>query len=444
MKKLLLSLSLIASLTASAQWESQATGFTAQSRGLIQIKIVDANTVWGLAYDGVAGANIQECTVTTDGGNSWTAHEIDLGNPDLEINNISPVNGTTAWLSALVPAEGHGVVFKTTDGGESWIQQLETGFQEATSFLNGVYFFNENVGLAYGDPINNEYEVYRTTDGGENWTLLPAAALPNPLSGEFGYNNVPLASGNTFWFTTSTGRLYRTTDAGVTWAVHNTPIADFGGGNVSNTSGTAYFSGSGENANGYILRAVGATNPVFTYFRSFDGGKTWGTTPAAFTGTRRILNYIPGTNVIVATSADPTLFGTSISTDNGGTWVEIEAEEQRGSNAFLSPSIGWCSGFSDGPVTDGVFKLNTSLAISDAVTAKFKVYPNPASSVVTISTPDVETAKLNVTDLSGKTVMTKSLNGIENTVDISNLSTGAYFFEITANNNKEVVKILKN
>ena len=40
--------------------------------------------------------------------------------------------------------------------------------------------------------------------------------------------------------------------------------------------------------------------------------------------------------------------------------------------------------------------------------------------------------------------MTKALNGIENTVDISNLSTGAYFFEVSANSKKEVIKILKN
>ena len=46
--------------------------------------------------------------------------------------------------------------------------------------------------------------------------------------------------------------------------------------------------------------------------------------------------------------------------------------------------------------------------------------------------------------LSGKVVMTKSLSGIENTVDISSLATGAYFFELSSDNKKEVIKILKN
>jgi hypothetical protein len=40
--------------------------------------------------------------------------------------------------------------------------------------------------------------------------------------------------------------------------------------------------------------------------------------------------------------------------------------------------------------------------------------------------------------------MTKSLNVIENTLDISSLSAGAYFFELSSDNIKDVVKILKN
>ena len=34
---------------------SQATGFADASRGLSEVRIVDANTVWGLAYDGSGG-----------------------------------------------------------------------------------------------------------------------------------------------------------------------------------------------------------------------------------------------------------------------------------------------------------------------------------------------------------------------------------------------------
>jgi hypothetical protein len=73
-----------------------------------------------------------------------------------------------------------------------------------------------------------------------------------------------------------------------------------------------------------------------------------------------------------------------------------------------------------------------------------QVYPNPATSIVTISVTDVDSYNLSVTDLTGKIVMTKSLNGIQNTIDISNLATGAYFFNLSSGEKNEVVKILKN
>jgi hypothetical protein len=139
--------------------------------------------------------------------------------------------------------------------------------------------------------------------------------------------------------------------------------------------------------------------------------------------------------------------GTSVSINNGVTWTDLEPTgiEQRGASAFLNSTTGWCAGFSTDPLTDGVFKLTGTLGTQNFENAtKFKVYPNPASSIVTISAANSDSYKLSVTDITGKVVMTKSLNGIENTLDISSLSTGAYFFELSSDNIKDVVKILKN
>lgn len=447
MKKLLLTFSLITLTSISnAQWTSQATGFSAASRGLSQIKIVDANTVWGMAYDGSGlGANVQEFTRTTNGGISWTSGLIDVGNTVWELNNISPVSATTAWVSAINNITGDanigvGYIYKTSDGGVSWASQCETCFQVAgTSFLNGVYFFNDNVGVAYGDPEGVEYEIYRTIDGGATWTRVPGANIPNPLTGEYGYNNTPVASGGTLWFPTNKGRLYRTVDQGATWTVSQAPLLDFGS---TAQSGTAVFSDAN---NGLLLKnVVAGAVTTRTYATTTNGGTTWSAT-APFTGTRFILNYIPGTTTIVATSAAVPV-GTSISTNNGATWTEVEALEQRGASAFLNGSTGWCAGFSTDPLTDGVFKLTGPLGTENFENSNtFKVYPNPANSVITIAAAaNLDSYLLTVTDVTGKTIMTKTLNGIESTLDISSLSSGAYFFELRSDNTKEVVKILKN
>ena len=443
MKKLLLCFSLIAlTSTINAQWTSQATGFSAASRGLNEMKIVDANTVWGIAYDGSGlGLEIQEFTVTTNGGDSWNPGIIDVGNTALQITNISPVSGTTAWVGAFDSTDGLGGVFKTSDGGATWEPQNSDGFTTVgESWFNVVHFFDANVGLAMGDPEGGEYEIYKTTDGGTNWTRIAGSAIPNPLSGEYGYNGGYAAAGGSFWFTTNKGRVYRTTDQGVTWTVAQAPITDFG---AEAQNGRIYFSDAN---NGYLQKnVVAGAVTTRTYATTTNGGATW-STPAPFTGTRFILNYIPGTTTMVATSqADPV--GTSVSTDNGATWTDIEPTgiEQRGASAFLNLTTGWCAGFSTDALTDGVFKLTGALGTQNFENAtKFKVYPNPASSMVTISAANADSYKLSVTDITGKVVMTKSLNGIENTLDISSLSTGAYFFELSSDNIKDVVKILKN
>jgi hypothetical protein len=118
---------------------------------------------------------------------------------------------------------------------------------------------------------------------------------------------------------------------------------------------------------------------------------------------------------------------------------------QRGASAFLDASTGWCAGFSGtDPFSDGIFKLTGPLSNQSFTTNKFKVYPNPATSNVTIAATDIDSYNLSVTDLTGKVILTKSLTGMENTVDISALSSGAYFFTLSSDNKKEVVKILKN
>ena len=440
MKKLLLSLLLVASGTAvNAQWTAQATGFAAASRGLSEIRIVDANTVWAVAYDGSGGgADIQEFTRTTNGGTLWTAGNIDVGNPVLSISNISPVSGTTAWVGTYDADNGLGGVFRTTDGGVTWEPQNSTAYTTAgVSWFNFVHFFDANNGVSMGDPEGGEFEVYRTTNGGDTWTRVPGASLPNPLTGEYGYNGGYAYAGGTLWYTTNKGRLYKTTDMGVTWTVAQAPLTDFGS---AAQSGQVDFVDAN---NGFLLKTVGTT---YTYYTTTNGGTTWSAS-APFTGTRRLISYIPGTtNTLVATSAAAPV-GTSLSINNGATWTDLEpgGTTQRGVNAFYSGSVGWAAGFSSTPTSGGVFKLSAPLATTDfAAASKFKIFPNPAYNNVTISASGVDAYKLAVTDISGKVVLEKSLSGIENTLDISSLSSGAYFFTLNSDSGKETVKIIKN
>jgi len=436
MKKLLLLLSIAFCVAANAQWTPQATGFTTPSRGLSEIKIVDANIVWATAYDGTAPTTeIQEFTRTVNGGTNWTPGTINVGDPALGINNISPVSATTAWVSAVNPVNGLGsVVYKTLNAGVSWEQQNPSGFTSATSFLNFVHFFDANIGFSEGDPVGGEFEIYRTTDGGDSWNLVPGANIANPLTGEYCYNGGNVVIGSTIWLPSNKGRILKSIDMGVTWTAHQAPLTDF---SSTTQSGTIHFSNA---SIGCLLKTVGTT---YTFYTTTDGGVTW-SAPSTFTGTRRTLNYIPGTTTIVATGVGA-LAGTSVSPNNGLTWINVESLEQRGVSAFLNATTGWTAGLSVNNFTNGVFKLTGPLSnAAFESTSKFIIYPNPANNTITIAASAIESYKLLVTDLTGKVLMEKSLNGIENTIAISSLSNGVYFFTLNSGNKIETVKIIKN
>ncbi len=452
MKKILLSLSLLVAINiANAQtWDTQATGFSSASRGINDLQITDANTVWGLAYDGTGSAtNVQEFTLTTNGGTTWVPGVINVGNAALSIGNLCAINATTAWVSAFDGTAGLGSIWKTSDSGLTWTQQNAGTFSTAaSSWIDGVHFFDANNGLAFGDPVGTAFEIYKTSDGGATWTVVtsPAAVL-----NEYGYAGNFAYAGNTFWFTTSKGKIYRTTDMGATWTKLASPLTDFGAQVTTNNVGNIYFS---DNNTGIILGsknyvAATATTPssgTYKIYTTTNGGTTW-SAGVTYTGFKNLC-YIPGTTKIIATSAVTTTTtsdGSSYSTDNGVTWTTIETGVQRLAPAFLNPTTGWCGGFNTDPLTGGVFKFNGDLANAVfGLNNNFTVTPNPANTLVSISSTLVDSYKLKVVDLTGKLIMEKELNGIQNTVDVSSLTSGMYFFTFTSEAKSETIKIIKN
>ena len=444
MKKILLSISFFSfTFLANAQsWVEQATGFDVASRGVNEIQIVDANTVWALAYDGTDPTNnIQEFTRTTNGGSTWTAGIIDIGDPSLSLNNISPISGTTAWISAIDSTTGLGGIYKTTNGGTSWTLQTNSEFSTSgESFLNGVVFFDANNGVAFGDPEGGEFEIYTSNNGGTSWTRVAGSSIPNPLSGEYGYNGGFRHIGSTIWLPTNKGRLLKSTNMGVTWTVSQAPLTDFSG---TTQSGNVHFSTVN---NGCLLKKV---NTTYTFYTITNGGTTW-SAASPFTGTNYVLDYVPNTNILVATSALTATStpagtpGSAYSLDNGTTWTSIDSGTQRGVVSMFDSSTGWCGGFSTDPLTGGIFKLSGNLSNEIFTPSKFKVYPNPANNFVSITAESADAFNLKVTDLSGKVMMNNELSGIDNTIDVSNYAAGIYLFEIKAGNRTDTIKVVKN
>jgi len=200
-------------IDAGNTWIDQSFG--SSSNFLYEISFSDAGVVGG-----VCGSTLNKVYKTINGGNSWIlASPIDnpapISSSPADIQFVSPdtawlittagvihrsVNGGMAWsLQAYYPgiifydlcfvnknegwACGHyssgsgigGVIFKTQDGGGTWVLNYEN-MGGTTGIFRTIYFINEEMGWATG----TDNQIFKTVDGGNNW----ASAVIDPALGD--------------------------------------------------------------------------------------------------------------------------------------------------------------------------------------------------------------------------------------------------------------------
>ena len=84
----------------------------------------------------------------------------------------------------------------------------------------------------------------------------------------------------------------------------------------------------------------------------------------------------------------------------------------------------------------------TQLSISENAAQQFKIYPNPASDVLYISSEGIRVENIKVYSISGIKVTEASVDA--NSIDVSGLSEGVYFLEIFSSEGKSVQKFIKH
>lgn len=439
MKKILLLALAITGFSAHAQfWTPKSTGFATTSRGVDDITIVDDNVIWAKAYDG-SGAGLEtvkEFTKSLDGGNTWTPGNINVGagtgSATLGIGGLTAVSATHAWVAAFPTAASLGGIWKTENGGTTWTKQLTALFNSATSFANLVYFWNLNDGFCQGDPAGGYFELYTTNNGGTNWTRVPQANIPAPLTDEYGYVHNYEKVGNTIWFGTNKGRLYKSIDKGLNWTVSQTPATDFAGAAAS-----ARYSFSDHN------RGILNTSAGLLYTTT-DGGATWTQLPP--TGvTFSDIAYVPGTATVVANGSADLGFGSFFSYDNGISWTTGAEEQQYTVLAVLNANTAFAGGFTTSPTAGGIFKYTGNqlkTATFDATT--LKVYPNPADNMLIIASENA-ISSVEIYNLLGKQVFSQTFSSVNQaTLDVSNLALGGYIVKTSSDSGEvQTTKLMK-
>lgn len=350
--------------------------------GIKFLDAVDANVVWTIGYDAAAPRrNYNWYSRSINGGTNFSGGNVYNDTNTYVISNMEGVDANTAWVAAFMKgSQSMGAIHRTTNGGANWVNMTATGmFANASSFANIISFFTPSVGITMGDPINNEFEIWRTTDGGLSWTQVPGANIDNPLSnGEYGIVDLYYRLGsNNLWFGTNQGRMYRTTNAGLTWS------ASVVGPSSSTLTEIAFSS-----ANNGICTLV--NNNALELWNTNDGGATWTQiTNVSPNFGRNDFCGVPGTGALV--SVDNQNMIVSSSTDNGLTWTDW------GSTGigyvtcdFVNATTGWVGGY-DFQTFSNLWKYSgAALSGTTAPTAAFSL-----PSALCLSGPSATVSPIN-------------------------------------------------
>ena len=193
-------------------WASQTTGAALGSSHYFRnIEFLDENI-------GFLGTLNQKFYRTIDGGTTWNLVTNITPNPaaicGLDCVGTSTIYGCGAYF-------GPAYIIKSIDSGNTW-QFID--MSAYASALVEINFIDENIGFASGNNATGGV-ILKTTDGGTTWTQL----LNTGTNGDYVWKLQILNSNNNVLFgsveavTPNPGRLAKSIDGGLTWTLQNAP-----------------------------------------------------------------------------------------------------------------------------------------------------------------------------------------------------------------------------
>lgn len=295
----------------SAQWSQQPSGTTARFRG---VSAASSTVAWASGSSGTYAR-------TTDGGASWQS-SVMPGASELDFRDVHAVDANTAYLLSIGPGEASRI-YKTTDGGKGWTLQFTNHNPKA--FFDAFAFWDARTGIAVSDPVDGRFILIKTTDGGATWKELTNAKLPPAIQGDGAFaasgTCIAVQGKKNVWFGTGGGavaRVFRSTDAGLTWRIASTPIT---AGNASSGIFSIAFKDpkNGVIVGGDYKKESESGNNVAT---TNDGGATWVLAKGArLSGFRSAVAYVAGSRNRMVVAVGPS--GSDYSIGHGASWVSL-------------------------------------------------------------------------------------------------------------------------
>lgn len=398
------------------------------------------------------------------------------------------INENLGWV-----VNGNGQIWKTTNGGITWIKQ----FDKSTIYFRSIGFLDSLCGIA-GNLGTDEFGgqtdtnlIYRTTNGGNSWNSINnfIGTKPRGVCGLSVINDsviygVGRVRGPVFFL--------KSTDKGISWVTKNMDQYALDLMDIYFTSVDSGFivGGNGtinQNSYGIILQTTDAgdtwTN-VFTssqlgewcwkidfpsknvgyvslqrnsgspinFIKTTDGGQTW--FEKRFTNFAYYVQGIGFANDTLGWAGGNSTYTTYETTDGGETWHDAGFGYRVNRFRFLNDSVGYAMGRT-------VYKFDrrtpTDIKIySDIISKAFELkqnYPNPfnPSTTIEFSVPigsEVNSLVLiKLYDILGNEVKTifdevKEPGNYKVIFNAGDMPSGVYFYKMITENFSESKKLI--
>ncbi len=301
--------------SARAQsWSVQTSGLDTDIRGVSAVYASDSNgvqspVVWASGSNGVILRSV-------DMGKTWKRIHVQDGEA-LNFRGVVAFDARFAYVMSVGLGE-KSVIYKTTDGGETW--KLQYSDKRKDFFLDTIACPSRTHCFALGDPIDGKFLMLFTEDG-EHWKELPRDKMPAALPEEGAFaasGSCLIVQDEDIYFGTGSpaARVFHSPDFARTWTVSETPIAS--GKPTSGIFSLNARSAANLFAIGGDYKDPSRSDRVAAYSR--DHGKTWKLAVQQPAGFRSAVSAINKDTVL---AVGPT--GEDISHDGGERWTQIDS-----------------------------------------------------------------------------------------------------------------------
>ena len=304
----LVALSTIRLLSQDYKWQNIPLEVKSSFRAL---SVVDNKAVWVGGSKGWIGRS-------RNGGKAWSFQQV-KGFEELDFRSVYAFDSLTAIIAnAGSPAH----ILRTTDGGKNWQSVYRNDNKDA--FIDGIDFWNDKKGMAYGDPIGGKMLLIFTQDGGLTWHESSDSQRPGLKEGEASFaasgTGIRCLSGKKVIITTGgkVSRLWTSHDEGKTWNAAELPVMQ--GVESAGAFSSLFWKGKkGVVVGGDYKNDTQTGQHVYI---TMDKGKSWILPIRPTRGLRESVEYL-GDDVLMAVGPQ----GADSSNDGGMIWVPLSDEK---------------------------------------------------------------------------------------------------------------------